>query len=145
VSDKPLSPEAVIRLELERLKKLADEATPGPWTWDDWSQDGGPDKFTLQAPPEARRDGPSTMFPDLHEHIITDEDHEISEADKALIADARTSVPKLVEALEIATTRLEMIRDAAKRNISAEDAANGAMQDAREGLAGIALKLKEKA
>lgn len=63
--------------------------TPGPWTWEDWQQDDGSHRNTLTADPQYRYGyDPNGMFPKLRHRLFCDENMELSEADKALIAAA---------------------------------------------------------
>jgi hypothetical protein len=93
----PNYPETIARLEAALAR--AEAATPGPWTWADWSLDNGPNEFTLQAPPEARPGGPDKTFPTLGVFILTDEEHHISRVDRSFIAAARTEHPAMLWAL----------------------------------------------
>lgn len=72
--------------------ELCEKATPGPWIWEDWEEDNGPNRYTLTAPPETRPDYPG-LFPWLRNYLIADEEHGISEADRKFIAEAREALP----------------------------------------------------
>lgn len=71
-------------------------ATEGPWSWADWSEDGGPNTTTLQSPPHTRHGGVCDTFPDLHNPILCDEEGECTEEDKAFIVCARQNMPRLL-------------------------------------------------
>lgn len=89
------------RRVMEIKARLA-AATPGPWIWEDWTEDGGSDAFTLTAPPETRENYKDTIFPDLRNRIIADEDQNISEADRDFIAHAPEDIALLLEVVEAA-------------------------------------------
>ena len=87
-----------------RLKELEAKATPGPWKWEDWectNDNPGIGDFTLVAPPQTRYGWKSTDFrPDMANNLMSDEEHRISEEDRALIACLRNAAPKLLDALD---------------------------------------------
>lgn len=105
--------------EIESREKAA---TEGPWSWEDWDLDDGPDCYTLVAPPHTRPSGTSGMFPDLGFSLMTDEDHEISEQDRAFIAHARQDVPWLIEELRASQAREVAMREALERALEWIDA-----------------------
>lgn len=91
-------------------------ATEGPWRWADWQQDGGSDQFTLEAPPQTvhgwkASDGSvfGDMVADIPNDIITDEEMEISLADRDFIAHAREDIPALL-------AEVERLREVVSRN-----------------------------
>ena len=95
-------PEPLTDEQLDEIEARANAATPGPWHWEDWAEDDGDNRFALVAPPETRPGGPSEWFPDLGHLLIQDEDHNISEQDRAFIAHAREDVPRLIAELRAA-------------------------------------------
>lgn len=92
--------------KLAEARALCEAATPGEWKWEDWqtpfSEGGteGPNKFTLTAPPGTHDRGPSEMFPDMRNDLLYDEEHKISENDRAFIAAARTMLPAALDEIE---------------------------------------------
>lgn len=58
------SVQATAPADLEALKALALAATPGPWFANDWSQDGGPNKTTVETrKPEVLHPGQGSIWP----------------------------------------------------------------------------------
>lgn len=80
--------------------------TPGPWWWEDWDTDNGPNKRSLVARPETKPSGGTAMFPDLPNRILKDEDGDCLPANKALIAAAPEMLTACEYALSIAEGRL---------------------------------------
>lgn len=51
--------------DTDKLKRLAEAATPGPWSAADWDDDFGENRFTVQATePEKLSPGQSSIWPD---------------------------------------------------------------------------------
>jgi len=96
-------------MDLAAIQARAEKATEGPWHWEDWSLDDGPDKFSLVAPPHTNPGGASTMFPDLGNRLLKDENEEISEQDRDFIAHARTDIPLLLTRIAELTEALKEI------------------------------------
>ena len=91
-------------MTLAELRALSERATKGPWTWNDWSQDDGPDRTTLQAVVPFKDDFERRLWAQTSPHgrparIVgcDDCDGEASAADRELIAAARTWLPALIE------------------------------------------------
>jgi hypothetical protein len=84
----------------EQLKDIHEKMTPGPWEWEDWSKDDGPNRNTLTSPPETRCGGPSNMFPTLRNPILSDDEEICSEPNKEGIAQLRNLLPNIIEALQ---------------------------------------------
>ena len=96
-------------MTLAELRALSERATKGPWTWNDWSQDDGPDRTTLQAVVPFQDDFERRLWAQTSPHgrparIVgcDDCDGEASAADRELIAAARTWLPALIEVAEAA-------------------------------------------
>lgn len=50
--------------DTDKLKRLAEAATPGPWSAEDWDDDFGENRFTVQATePEKLSPGQSSIWP----------------------------------------------------------------------------------
>lgn len=98
---------------LREIRARADAATAGPWTFADWSQDDGPNKFTLQA---------IVPFDDYFARMLWEKrspqgqprpiigcqecGYDSSDADRDFIAHARTDIPALLD--EVARLRAEL-------------------------------------
>lgn len=107
----------VTGLDLDELERLCEQATPGPWKWDeegdansnDW--DGhGPDLLALSV---LERHGSLT----LPKTVIGSWGHDawgldIEEVDAAFIAASRTAVPALIAALRAAERERDTLREA---------------------------------
>ena len=93
-------------MTLAELRTLYERATPGPWTWEDWTEDDGPNKHTLQgikpfADDFERRLWEQTSPSGRPLRIVDREDSE-NPADGDFIVAARTWLPALVEVAEAA-------------------------------------------
>jgi hypothetical protein len=85
-----------LRQEIERL---SGKATAGPWQWEDWTEDDGPNKQTLAAPSYARPGGPAKSFPTLGQPIFCADEPIENQFDADLIVLLRNNVPLILEAL----------------------------------------------
>lgn len=104
------------RPDIAAIRARADAATGGPWLWEDWDQDDGPNEFALTAPPETWvSEFGDRLFPNLRNRIITEDDHEITLADREFIAAARADVPALCDYIK----QVEAERDALQARIDA--------------------------
>lgn len=86
------------------IRQYTTEATPGPWTWEDWHVTGmlpheGPNKQTLTAPAETRPEYLRRFDSGLRNKLLSDEDEamDLRPEDARFIAEARMDVPFLLE------------------------------------------------
>lgn len=92
------------QIDRDRLRELAENATPGPWTVEhgsDWGLDG--------------RQVPQSSVSRADRVAITWDDHGgevFVPADAEFIAAARTAVPALLDMLDQAEARIQAVRDA---------------------------------
>ena len=109
---------------IETLRGLEAKATPAPWWWEDWENDNGDDPATLVARPETREGGPSKMFPDLANPILSDQDSGyLTEPNRLLIAAMRNALPDLLARLaSLSTERARMLREMAEQEGELSDA-----------------------
>lgn len=84
---------------IARLRELLEKATPGPWNAADWTQDDGPDHFTIEA---TKPGGDPSIWPNGLAKIRVAETHdgERPREDAAFIAAARNELPALLDLLE---------------------------------------------
>jgi hypothetical protein len=83
-----------------QIKARLAATTPQPWWWEDWTTDDGPNTNSLVAKPETRIYHATSMFPDLANRLLCDEENECPEADKVFIAAAGTDIAALIEEVE---------------------------------------------
>jgi hypothetical protein len=113
------SPEALAELANE-LERLSAKATPGKWELADWTQDDGPDQWTIEASePELLRPGQSSIWPDgIRKIQVADViDGNNRDHDGALIVALRNNLPAILAALRRpapspATAEVEKLREA---------------------------------
>lgn len=130
-----------IRAELDKLKALDEKAPKGPWSVDPRFVDS----TTVMVMSEGVRwptwDEHGKETPETAPSFIANCGDDANRA--FFIAAARTSLPRLAKALERAIKTLDVTTCASKQHIAAEDAANAAMDNARQALADIAKLLTE--
>lgn len=90
---------------IKEAKGRCDAATEGPWNWEDWDQDDGPDPCNLVAPPHTREGGENKMFPDLGNSLLDCEESPAKEV-MDFIAHSRTDLPKALRIIEVLLAEL---------------------------------------
>lgn len=102
------------REQLEALSRI----TPGPWKWEDWSEDDGPNRNSLTADPQYRPTyDPKGPFPNLRHRLLCDEDMELDDNHKTAIAalpDLLAERERMIAALESARGVIGWAEDGAR-------------------------------
>lgn len=124
-----MTPADTIRAFLEQAQQRADAATEGPWVHKSESAENvyGPSPFSSKAEEQIAM----LMWP-CHHPEKTEAAENLWFDTGEFIADARTTVPKLVRALQMVVQALESIQTENPMDGHSDDMANAALAEVAE-------------